>query len=65
MGSEDMTRLEHAVMLAEDKGGKSSLVLMEQAAFVVSIANRTVITAVESAQLKQSVFTKIDSTVIV
>jgi flagellar operon protein len=50
---------------AAQKGAKESLVMVDDVALVVSVRNRTVITAVEKAQLKENVFTNIDSAVIV
>jgi flagellar operon protein len=65
LNSKDMALLEDAVNKAEAKGAKESLILMDQLALVVSIKNRTVITAVDGASLKDNVFTNIDSAVIV
>lgn len=50
---------------AAAKGAKESLVLVDNAALVVSIKNRTVITAVDKDSLKDNVFTNIDSAVVV
>lgn len=50
---------------AAAKGAKESLVLVDDAALVVSIKNRTVITAVDKASLKDNVFTNIDSAIVV
>ena len=50
---------------AAAKGAKESLVMIDDVALVVSVKNRTVITAVDKAQLKENVFTNIDSAVIV
>lgn len=50
---------------AAAKGSKESLVMLDDIALVVSIKNRTVITAVDKANLKENVFTNIDSAVIV
>ena len=61
----DMGRLNKAVNIAAEKGARESLVLMDNRGLVVSIPNRTVITAVDHAQLKNNVFTNIDSTVVV
>jgi flagellar operon protein len=61
----DMALLQDAVNRAEAKGAKESLILMDQMALVVSIKNRTVITAVDNHSLKENVFTNIDSAVIV
>jgi len=45
------------------KGVKDSLVLIDDIAFVVNVRNRTVITAVNSNELKENVFTNIDGAV--
>lgn len=60
----DMERVEEAVQRAAGKGARDSLILLDQAALIVSIANRTVITVVDRENLKQNVFTNIDSAVI-
>lgn len=61
----DLMRLQDAVVRAQAKGSRESLVMMEKAAFVVSIRNQTVITAVDGESMRQNVFTNIDSAVIV
>lgn len=60
-----LQRLVDAVNQAEAKGAKESLVLMENVAYVVSIKNRMVITAVDDSSMEDNVFTNIDSAVIV
>jgi flagellar operon protein len=50
---------------AAQKGARDSLVLVDDAALVISVKNRTVITMVDRANLKENVFTNIDSAVIV
>ena len=60
----DVVRLGQAMTKAASKGAKDSLVLMDKTAFVVSVANRTVITAVASDALKENIFTNIDSAMI-
>lgn len=62
-GSDDLTQLSNAITKAAEKGSQESLVLMDDRAFVVSVPNRTVITAVDRAQMQDNVFTNIDSTV--
>jgi len=57
-------RLSEGVGRAAGKGSRDSLVLVDGTAFVVSVSNRTVITAVGSEQMKDQVFTNIDSAVI-
>lgn len=54
-----------AVDKAQSKGVRDSLILMDDLAFVVNIKNRTVITAANSSELKDSVFTNIDGAVII
>lgn len=56
-------KINQAVMKAGEKGVKDSLVLMDNLAFVVNVKNKTVITAVSSNELKDSVFTNIDGAV--
>lgn len=58
-------RVMQGVERAAAKGAKESLVMVDDVALVVSVKNRTVITAVEQARLKENVFTNIDSAVIV
>jgi flagellar operon protein len=60
----DLTQLQQAVTRAGEKGAQDSLVLLRDLAFIVSVRNRTVVTAVDAAHLKDNVFTNIDSAVI-
>jgi flagellar operon protein len=59
-----LQRLSDGVSRAAGKGSRDSLVLVDDTAFVVSVANNTVITAVDSQHMKENVFTNIDSAVI-
>ena len=61
---QQMERLEGAVQKAATKGSKDALVLMDELAMVVSVKNKTVVTVVDKDNLKQNVFTNIDSAVI-
>lgn len=61
----DLANLEGAVNSVAQKGGKESLVMMGDAALVVSIKNRTVVTAMDRTQMKGNVFTNIDSAVVI
>jgi len=63
--SEKMDKLNSAVEKADLKGAKESLILMDDLAFVVSIKNKTVITAVDGNSVKDNVFTNIDSAIII
>jgi len=53
-----------AVEQASAKGAKETLCLLDQLAFVVSVKNRTVITAASQSDLKDKIFTNIDSAII-
>jgi flagellar operon protein len=64
LDSTTLGRLSEGVGRAASKGSRDSLVLVDGTAFVVSVSNRTVITAVGSEQMKDNVFTNIDSAVI-
>lgn len=61
----NLERLNEGVRLAGQKGLKAPLILVDKTAFIVSVTNNTVITTVEENELKGSVFTNIDGTVIV
>ena len=52
------------VFEARDKGVNQPLVLMDQAALIVSAKNATVITALDRSEAKQQVFTNIDGTIV-
>jgi len=70
LSDEALTKLNHAVEKAASKGARDALVLMpgesreDDLALVVSVTNRTVITAVDGDHLEDNVFTNIDSAVI-
>lgn len=61
----DMTNLKTAVEKIKNKGGKEALILYNNIAFVTSVKNNTIITAVDSSSLKENVFTNIDSALII
>ncbi len=60
----ELARLETAVQAAADKGGRECLVLLDSAALVVNVRNRTVITAMTTDEAGQTVVTNIDSAVL-
>lgn len=60
----DVARLEEAVEKARSKGSKDTLLLMGDNAFIVNVKNRTVVTAMDRAMMKENVFTNIDSTIV-
>lgn len=60
---EQYRRLLNGAKMASEKGIKESLVLVDNLAFIVSIKNNTVITAVNEGE--ENVFTNIDGAVII
>ncbi len=64
LSSSQMERLSKAMDSAQKSGARETLVLTDDAAFVVSPANRTVISAFDRERLREGVFTQIDSAVI-
>jgi flagellar operon protein len=59
-----LQRLEAGAARAEGKGSRDSVVFVDGTAFVVSVRNKTVITAVDREHMREHVFTNIDSAVI-
>jgi flagellar operon protein len=56
-------RLQNALALAKAKNCNESLVMIDGNAFLVSVKNNKVITAMTQDDLQESIFTNIDSTV--
>lgn len=50
---------------AESKGSREALILAGPVAIIANVPTRTVITAMDSANLKERIFTNIDSAVLV
>ncbi|UQZ32113.1 flagellar biosynthesis protein [Paenibacillus sp. PK3_47] len=65
LGSRQLDQISSAVDKAAAKGSKESLILMKDMAFIVSVPNRTVVTAMDGNSMKDNVFTQIDSAVII
>ncbi len=61
---DDISKLNKGIEKAQAKGSKESLILLNDIAMIVSVKNKTVITAVDSDNLRDNVFTNIDSAVI-
>lgn len=61
---EDNKNLTEAFDKAREKGCKNSVFLYKDVAFIASVENRTIITAVETERAKENVFTNIDSVVV-
>ncbi|WP_027338695.1 TIGR02530 family flagellar biosynthesis protein [Halonatronum saccharophilum] len=62
---DDLKKLEEAVNKAKGKGVKESLVLLNNNAYIVSVKNQTVITAMGKGSMEDNLFTNIDSAIII
>ena len=62
---EQLTRIEQGVEKAARKGAQNTLLVSDGAALIVSVKNHTVVTVMDPSQMKDSVVTNIDSTVLV
>ena len=67
LGQGELTKLNIAIEKAAQKGAKESVVFMNNnnLALVVSVKNKTVITAMDGANIKENIFTNIDSAVVI
>ena len=64
LSAEQSERLNQGVEMASEKGIKDSLVLVDSLAFIVNVPNQTVITAMDSTQAAEKIYTNIDGAVI-
>jgi flagellar operon protein len=62
---QDWEKINSAVSRAEAKGANNSLLIHGDLALIVSVKNRTVISAMDEESMKEHVFTNIDSAVII
>jgi len=64
ISEQEWKRVSEKVFEARSKGVKQPLVLMDQAALIVSAKNATVITAMGRTEAKDQLFTNIDGTIV-
>lgn len=64
ISEQEWQAVSNKVFEAHSKGVKQPLVLMDQAALIVSAKNATVITAMDRTEAKQQIFTNIDGTIV-
>lgn len=65
ISTDEISRLNQGVKQVAEKGGVNSLIMVDNTAFVVSVRNNTVITAMDKNATQQNVFTNIDSVAFV
>lgn len=59
-----LERLNEGAHKAEQKGIRDSLVIVDELAFIVNVPNQTVVTAMDSTETNNNVFTNINGAVI-
>ena len=62
---EDMNKINKAINKAVEKGCKESVIVYKNTALITSIKNRTIITACDTNNDEENIFTNVDSVVIV
>ena len=62
---EHISRLDRGVENLQSKGSQNSLVLVDNNAFIVSVKNNMVVTAIDKSEAINNVYTNIDSVTIV
>ena len=64
LSDNQLERLASGTMKAEQKGIRDSLVIVDSLAFIVNVPNQTVVTAMDSTQTDENIFTNINGAVI-
>lgn len=64
LDNSQLERLNQGAAKAEEKGIRDSLVIVDQLAFIVNVPNQTVVTAMDSTETNENVFTNINGAVI-
>lgn len=59
-----LNNLNQAVKKAQAKGAKDVVVIGESGAFIVNVPNNIVVTTMSGTEMKDNIFTNIDSTVL-
>lgn len=65
LSDSQLERLEVGTRKAEQKGIRDSLVIVDQLAFIVNVPNQTVVTAMDSTETNDNIFTNINGAVII
>ena len=65
LSADDVQRMNTMADKAAEKGAQQSLFMLNNVGMIVSIKNRTVITAVDPDSMRENVFTNIDSAAVI
>lgn len=60
-----MNDLNQAIQKAREKGAKDVVVIGEKGAFIVNVPNNVVVTTMSGTEMKENIFTNIDSAVLI
>lgn len=63
MTGQNLDELSQAVEKARQKGARDTVVIGKQGAFIVNVPNNIVITTITEQEMRQNIFTNIDSAV--
>ncbi len=58
-------RISNGIDQANSKGSRETLIIADNVAVIANVKSRTIVTAMDKSQLKERVFTNIDSAVLV
>lgn len=59
-----LDNLNQAVSKARDKGAKDVVIIGENGAFIVNVPNNVVVTTMSGKEMRDNIFTNIDSAVL-
>ena len=65
LSDSQLERLQSAAQKAGQKGIRDSLVIVDSLAFIVNVPNQTVVTAMDSTETMDNIFTNINGAVII
>lgn len=64
MSASFLNDLQSAVEKARSKGAKDVVIISDRGAFIVNVPNNTVVTTMSGNEMKENIFTNIDSAVL-
>lgn len=65
MDGDEFLKIREGINKLKEKGGKDSLIVTNQAAYIVDVDKQIVVTAMNKDDMAENVFTKIDSTLFI
>ncbi len=65
LSTELMLSLNEAVEKVRNKGAKDTVMIAKEGAFIINVPNNVIVTAITQEELKDNVFTNIDSAVLI